>query len=127
MNDDIKTFRFQVIKYAIALALIFEACSIPVLGISVPFLAGISSGALVSAIGFIIMVSMSRGVWESGQKWMSSLGYLVRLPMYGAVFLICIKTGGLITAAGCLAGFLTTSLSALFVHGVKNRIEKRRK
>jgi len=126
MNDDIKTFRFQTIKYAIIFALIFEACSVPALGFSVPFICGLSAGTSVAVLGFIIMVSMSKGVWESGQKWMSSLGYLIRLPIYGVVFLVCIKVGGLVTAIGCLAGFLTTSVSALYVHGIKSRIDKRR-
>jgi len=127
MNDSLSTFKFSIIKYTIAIAVVIEVCSIPVLGFRAEFLCGLLAGALISVLSFIMMVYMSKRTLESGIRWMTSLGYLIRLPIYGAVFLICIKTGGLIAGIACLAGFLTNMAAIIFIHGIKPNFSKGKK
>jgi len=119
MNDDLKTFRFQITKYTVIITVIIAVCSVPVLGVDVPFLGGLLAGMLVSIGSFIILFAISAMVLTSGNKWMASFGYLMRLPVYGLVFYIVMKTGGLLAGIACLIGFLTTNFSMIYVHGIK--------
>jgi len=119
MNDDLKTFRFRITKYTIIIAIIIAGCSIPVLGVDVPFLCGLLAGMLVSIASFIILFAISAMVLTTGNKWMASFGYLMRLPVYGIVFYAAIKTGGVVAGMGCLIGFITTNFAMIYVHGIK--------
>ena len=98
MNDDIKAFRFQIIKYTFVVTLIIEVCSIPVIGFSVPFLCGLLVGTAVATVSFLLLIFVSKRVLATGEKWMASAGYMIRLPIYGVAFYLTLKMGG--TVAG---------------------------
>jgi hypothetical protein len=122
--NDLTTFKIQNIKYTLIIAVIFEAGSIPVLGFRAEYLCGLLAGTAVSILSMFMMVVMSERVLASGQKWMASLGYVIRLPIYGAVFLICLKVGGLITAVACLLGFITGTVAVIYIYGIKTKFSK---
>jgi len=127
MNNDLKAFRLQIIKYTIIIAVILGACSIPFLGFDAALLCGLLAGTAVSVLSLFMMVAMSEKVAASGQKWLSSLGYVIRLPIYGVVFLVCIKLGGFFTGIACLIGFMTGMMAVIYLHGIKAKFSKDRK
>ena len=111
-------FKLQIFKYTLAIAVLFEAGSLPLLGFSVEYTCGLLAGTVVSMVSFSIMLTMSKRILSSGQKWMASAGYMLRLPIYGLTFFICIKVGGIIAAIACLLGFITVTVAIIFVHGI---------
>ena len=114
-----KKFKLDTLKYTLIITALFEAGSIPVLKFSPEYLCGLMAGAAVSVAGFYILLFISERVLSSGQRWLSSLGYLVRLPIYGAVFFICLKIGGLIAGVACLIGFLTGMIALIVVQATR--------
>jgi len=126
MNEDLRAFKIRIIKYTVVIALIFAACSIPALGFSIPFLFGLSVGASVSAASFLLMIIMSKKVVESGEKWMASVGYIVRLPLYAVTFFAALGLGGMTAAIACLIGFMTSMVAVVYVHGIKAKFSKDR-
>ena len=127
MNDDLKSFKGQIIKYTIVVTLIIEACSIPVLGFNVGFLCGLLVGAVVAIASFLALIIISKRVLGTGEKWMASAGYLIRLPVYGAAFYITLKVGGTVAGIASLFGFLTTNFSMIYIYGIKSKFSKGRK
>ena len=126
MNDNLGTFKFEIIKYTIIITVIFLACSIPVLGFSAEFLCGLFAGTAVSVMSLLIMIYAAKRTVESGVKWVATLGYLIRLPMYGVVVILCLKIGGLTAGIGCLIGFMTLTVSVIFIHGIKAKFSQGR-
>jgi len=125
--ENLPVFRLQIIKYALIAAVISEAGSLPLLGFNPAYLCGLLTGTCVSIISFLVLLFMSERVLSSGVKWMASLGYLLRLPIYGAAFYLCMKAGGLHAGVGCLIGFLATVLAMIYVHGIKSKLSISRK
>lgn len=125
--NKLTNFKTQIIKYTLIIALIFEAGSLPVIGFSLEFLCGLAIGVAVSVLSILIMVTMAEQVLASGQKWLSSLGFIIRLPIYGAGFLFCYKIWGIIAGIACLLGFLTGSTAIIYIHGIKAKFSKDRK
>ena len=119
--DNVAVFKLQIIKYALISAAVFEAGSIPVIGFSLEYLCGLLAGTFTAIAGFLVLLFMSEKVLSSGVKWMASVGYLIRLPVYGVAFYVCMKTGGFFAGAACLIGFMTTVTAMIYVHGIKNR------
>ena len=127
MNEDIKNFQFGIIKYTIIITVVFEACSIPVIGFSVEFLCGLLVGTAVAIASFLALIVISKRVLGTGEKWMASAGYLIRLPVYGAAFYITLKVGGTVAGIASLFGFLTTNFSMIYIYGIKSKFSKGRK
>ena len=125
--NDLASFKLQIFKYTLIASLVFEIASLPVLRFSVEYLCGLLAGTLVSLVSFVSLVWMSEKVLNSGQKWLSSVGYLLRLPIYGFIFLFCYKVGGIIAGIACLIGFLTGIVAMVYVSGIKTKFSKDRK
>lgn len=125
--DNLKSFKSQIIRYTLITALIFEAGSLPIKGFSLEYLCGLLAGTAVSVASVLIMIKTSEKVLASGQKWLSSIGYLIRLPVYGIVFLGCYIYGGITTGIACLMGFITGTTAIIYAHGIKPKFSKGKK
>ena len=124
--ENLSSFKLQIIKYALIIAGIFEVISLAVLKFNLKFLCGLLIGTGTAIISFIILVYMSEKVLASGEKWMASVGYLIRLPLYGAALFVCIKIDSM-ALVGCLLGFITTMIAIIYIHGIKAKFSTGRK
>ena len=125
--DNSTAFKLQIVKYTLIITVIFEAGSFPFLGFSLEYLIGLLAGTAVSIFGFLMLYMMSEMVLNTGQKWLSSAGYMIRLMFYGIAFLICAKFGGLVAGVACLIGFMTGIFAIIFVHGIRANFSKDKK
>ena len=124
---DLKKFQLETLKYTLIAAALFEAGSIPVLKFSIEYLCGLTAGTCISVLSFSMLLYTSAKVLNSGQKWLSTIGYLVRLPMYGIVFYLCMRFGGLICGVASLLGFFTGTAALIYANGLKPKFSKRQK
>ena len=124
---DLKKFQLETLKYTLITAALFEAGSIPLLKFSLEYMCGLAAGTCVSVLSFSILLYISKRVVATGQKWLASIGYLVRLPMYGIVFYLCMRFGGLICGVASLLGFFTGVAALIYSNGLKPKFSKRQK
>ena len=122
--DDLKRFKRQILIHTLAAAALFELLSLPFLRLNIQYSIGLLAGTCVSVISFNLLTFMSERALKSSQKWMASLGYLIRLPLYGVAFFFCMKYAK-IAGLACLLGFLTGIIAVIYVHGIKAKFTKK--
>ena len=122
----LKEFRNEIIIYAIVMAAVAEVISLIIIGPSMMFALGLVIGTAISIIGFIILVRTGQILMDSKKKSPVVLGYGLRVILYGAAFLICIKLA-LPCGAGCGCGFITIHFGILFLYGIVYKFFKKKK
>jgi len=123
---DINAFRNQIIKYGGIAGLLICIIYLLFFGIRFPFLIGAAAGTAISALGFVMIVFTGKKVSEEGRRAPAVLSYIVRLPIYGIVFYLCIRFS-LVCGIGCVLGFITIPLSIFYIYGIKSRFPGARK
>lgn len=123
---NLKGFRNEVIIYGILMAAVAEVVSVFVIGPCLFFPAGLAVGTAVSVAGFVILIRTGRSLMEQSKKSPILLGYIVRLFLYGASFLICIKVD-LRCGFGCVIGFVTIHFGIMFLYGIVYKFIKKKK
>lgn len=123
---DLKSFRNEIIIYGLVMAGVAEVVSLFVIGPSIMFPIGLAVGTAVSIIGFIILVRTGRDLMENKKKSPILLGYIVRIVLYAATFMICIKLS-LQCGFGCGIGFVTIHFGIMFLYGIVYKFIKKKK
>ena len=123
---DLKSFRNEIILWAGIMAAVAEVISLFVIGPSLQFAGGLVLGMAVSVVGFFILVRTGQTLMDTKKKSPVLLGYLLRLVMYAAAFMICIKIG-LKCGFGCGCGFITLHFGILFLYGIVYKFFKKKK
>ena len=125
--DNLTSFKLQIFKYALIIAVVFGVGSLPFLGFSIPYLYGLALGTCVAFAGFSILVFVSQRVILRGKAWLAPLGYFLRLPMYGLAFCLSYMGYGLTAGVACIFGLLTIQVAIIYVHGIKAKLSKGKK
>lgn len=123
---NLKGFRNEVIIYGILMAAVAEVVSVFVIGPCLFFPIGLAVGTAVSIVGFIILVRTGQSLMERSKKSPILFGYIIRLILYGASFLICIKVD-LRCGFGCMIGFVTIHFGIMFLYGIVYKFIKKKK
>jgi hypothetical protein len=123
--DGLSSFKNEITRYGILVAAVFELASIPFLGLDAQFLYGLSLGTAIAIVNFHLMAITFRLVLEKRNRSIAFIGYLIRLAVYGGVFLISIRVS-LISALGTALGFLTLKLAMFYLHGFRAKFSKGR-
>lgn len=119
--EDLKSYRNRIIKYAAIAGLVFWLGSLPFAGVRSLFLPGLLLGYAVSAVNFFFLakaLERSLSMAEDEAKKYVLKNYILRLLLYGAVFLLSLRLG-LPAALGSLAGICTTK-AAIYADGLIN-------
>lgn len=111
--ESFDTFKNRIVKYGIVLMFIIEIASIPVIGLNYKFALGLLLGTAISVVNLYLLAFQCRQVIMQGNKLISVWGYLLRLFLFGAVAVICIKIS-LRCGVGAILGILTTK-AAMFI------------
>ena len=126
MNDDMKKFKLQIHIYTLVAAVVFGVGSIPFLGLNTHYFYGLISGVCISIVSFNVLLFVSEMVLNTGNKYMAALGYLIRLPLYGLDFYMCLRIG-VVAGIACVIGFMAAPASMVYVHGIKAKYSAGRK
>ena len=121
--DNMSLFKFQIYKYTLIVALLFEAGSLPFLGFDIGYLYGLALGACISIVSFNILFFFSEKVLATGKKFLAPLGYMVRLPLYGVAVYMSYRISTVAVIA-CLLGLFSVQVAMVYVHGIKRKRKK---
>lgn len=116
--EDLTKFKNKIFLYGILVMLLMEVISLLFLGFNLKFSYGLLLGTAISIVNFNILAITITRVVTSGKKFLATISYLIRLIIYGTVFLIAIKTSNY-AGIGCVLGFLTTKVAIFFIHGLQ--------
>lgn len=126
MDKSLTTFKVQIYKYTFLTAIILEIGALPILGVGVRYVDysyGLALGTCIAVMSFNILFLMSKKVVMDGKRMWAVVGYLVRLPIYGAGFYFCIRLS-VVCGVACLLGFFTSTLSIIYIHGFKAKPDR---
>ena len=121
MNEDLTKFRLHIYIYALVTALLFGIGGLPFVGADIRYFYGLLFGFCVSIISFSILYFMSAIVLKTGKKYIATTGYLIRLPMYGFAFIMCMRVGA-VAGIACVLGFMAVPVSMIYVYGIKAKL-----
>lgn len=124
--NDISRLKKETALYGGLVALVCGIISLFILGFHLQFLYALLLGTCISIVNFYLLAYFSQKVMTTGNRWLASAGYLVRMCLYGYAFYICIKMS-LIAGAGCCIGFLTLRIPLFYKYGIKAKFDKKRK
>ncbi|MDR2132191.1 MAG: ATP synthase subunit I [Clostridiales Family XIII bacterium] len=117
-TNDLAAFKNRIFLHGLSIALIFEGGSLLFLGLDAGFAYGLALGTAVSIVNFNILARVSRRLLDGGRPWMSFVGYIARLAVYGFAFYMALRVSH-IAAIGAALGFLTLKLAIYYVHGFR--------
>ena len=123
---DLIEFKNRIFVHCVILAAVAELVSLAVIGPDGRFAAGIAAGTFITVINFNILAFSAVRMLEKQSKGPVVGGYFVRMPIYGAVFYLCLKWGWN-CAVGCIIGFITLHVSILIIYGIESRLPGARK
>lgn len=112
--------------YSVLAAAIIELGSLPLIGWNPLFIYGLALGTCVAIVNYNILVLLSQKALDMGRGIsLAVVGYIVRLGIYGGVFLLSYKTGT-VSGIATLLGYMTIKLSMFYVYGFKPGFASRR-
>lgn len=122
---DLRQFRKEIIISTVCMAALTELISLIVIGPDKLFAAGLAAGTLATIGCFLILVRTGSllDVLKSGTPVV--VGYFVRMLLYGAAFLVCIRVS-LACGLGCLAGFICLHAGIFALYGFVYRFIKKK-
>jgi len=126
MNNDLRKFRLHTYAYALLTAIVFGVGCLPFIGVNIGYYYGLLFGFCISIVSFNILCFISEKVLKTGKKFLATAGYLIRLPLYGFAFYMCMRIG-LTSGIACILGFMTVPVSMVYVHGIKAKLSKNKK
>ena len=123
---DERGFKNQILGYSLIVAGIAWLVSLIFLRIDVQFLYGLALGTFVSFVNLNILIYTSKLVLRKRKPAVASLGLVLRLCIYGAVFYVAFRVS-VVAGIGCLMGFLTQKIAIVYIYGVKAKYSVGRK
>lgn len=115
-----KKFTIQIFRYCLVIAAIMEAVSLIPLGFDFKFALGLLAGTATAAVNFIILESSAAKLMQKNSRGPVVAGYFIRMPIYGAVFYLCLRAG-IVSAISCALGFVTLPLAMVYLYGIRSR------
>lgn len=119
--DSFDIFKNRIAKYGAVLMVIIEIVSLPIIGFSLKFALGLLLGTVISIVNLYLLAYQCKQVIMEGNKFISVWGYILRLFLFGAVLVICIKIS-LPCGVGAILGILTTKVSMAFITMKSNKV-----
>lgn len=116
--EDLGKFKNKIFLHGVLVMLAIEVISLPFLGFNLKFLYGLLLGTAISIVNFNIMAFTFSRILSNGNRFMATVGYLIRLIIYGGVFMAALNVSRF-AAFGCLAGFVTLKIAIYYLHGFK--------
>lgn len=124
--SDLTSFKNKIFLHAIVIMVIFEAISLPFLGLDIKFAYGLVLGTCISIVAFSVMAFTLNRVLNTGNKGLAFFSYLLRLAIYGFALISAFKVSNK-AALGCALGFITVKLAIYYIHGFKAKFSTDRK
>lgn len=119
--SDLLKFKNRIFLHCLALAVVVEIISLPIIGWQWRFLAGILAGAVTTVINFSLLVAFAERMLAISDKKVVVGGYFIRMLIYGAVFVLGIQLG-MYAAIGVAIGFFTLHLSIMIIFGIESNL-----
>lgn len=124
--NELTAFKNKILLYGIITALLVQLFSLPFLGLNAKFGYGLALGTSISIVNFNIMEFTMKKALSGGGAFVTFIGYMIRLMIYGGSFYISMKVST-ISGLATLLGFLTLKASIYYLHGFKAKFTKDRK
>lgn len=123
---DLASFKNQIFKYGIIIAVLCQLISLPFLGLNPQFSYGLALGTAIAIVNFTILEFTLKKAIEDRKGSLAFVGYLIRLAVYGGAFYISMQVS-LISGMATLIGFMTLKLAIYYLHGFKAKFSENRK
>lgn len=123
---NLTSFKNQIFKYGIIIAVLCQLISLPFLGLNPQFSYGLALGTAIAIVNFTILEFTLKKVIEDRKGSLAFVGYLIRLAVYGGAFYISMRVS-LISGMATLIGFMTLKLAIYYLHGIKAKFSENRK
>jgi hypothetical protein len=123
-KNELTTFKNQIFKYGIIVALLFELISLPFLGWNPRFAYGLALGTCIAIVNFNLLAYSTKKILDRGRgAGLAVLGYMLRLVLYGGGFYISYRLG---TTSGLatLLGYVTIKFGMYYVYGFKPKFSE---
>ncbi|MDR3242836.1 MAG: ATP synthase subunit I [Clostridiales Family XIII bacterium] len=114
--EEIAAFKGRIFKYGVIAGVIFEAVSLPFLGLSKDFAYGLALGTAVSIVNFNIMELILRRILAGWNPMLNFPAYLFRMLIYGIAFYMAMRMSR-VAGLGAVLGFVTLKTAIYFLHG----------
>lgn len=123
---DLTEFKSDIVKCVLIVAAIAEIISLPILGFSLLFTAGLIVGTAVTILNFVLLVKAGEKVMEAKRAMPMVGGYFVRLVIYGVFFVAAVKVG-MHAAIGCAVGFVCLHVGIMVTYLIVYGLFKKKK
>jgi hypothetical protein len=120
--EGLNAFKKRILVHCLIIAAVAEIVFIIVKGFQPWILLGLIIGTLTAMVNFAILVRAGKALISLQSKAPVVGAYFIRLPIYGIVFFICVRLGGLYAALGCGIGFLTVPFAIMIIYGIESRL-----
>jgi len=116
--EGLSKFKKEIFRTCIVIACLAEAVSLLLHGFDKTFLMGIVLGTAVTIMNFNILVLSAEKMAQTKKKGPVVGGYFLRLPIYGAVFYLCLRISTA-AAIACAVGFVSLHMSIAWLYGIR--------
>ncbi len=104
---------------------IIEIVSLIFLGWNLKFLYGLVLGTAIAIGNFSLLMFTSKLALQTKKgRLINTLGYFVRLIIYGGIFLFSYNLGT-VPGIAALLGFMTLKIALYYEHGIKPGLKKK--
>ncbi len=117
--EGLNAFKKRILVHCPVIALAAGIVFTAVKGFHPWILLGLIIGTLTAMVNFAMLVKAGQALVALKSKGPVVGAYFIRLPIYGIIFFICVKLGGLYAAMGCGIGFLTIPLAIAIIYGIE--------
>lgn len=105
--------------YGIIAAIIIELLSLCVIGWNLHFAYGLALGTCIAIVNYNIHAVSAALSLDLGKGLIITMaGYVIRLAIYGAVFLLSYKTA-LASGIATIFGYMTIKMAMIYHYGIK--------
>lgn len=119
--SDLLNFKNRIFLHCLALAIVVELISLPIIGWQWNFLVGILAGTVTTVVNFILLVAFAERMLAILEKKVVVGGYFIRMLIYGVVFVLSLQLG-MYAAVGTAIGFFTLHLSIMIIFGIESNL-----
>lgn len=118
-KTELKRLANSLYGYSICAAIIIEAGSLLFIGWNPKFAYGLALGTCIAIVNYNLLVLSSKAMLEKRHGMsLGFIGYLVRLAIYGGVFLLSYSVG-IVSGIATLFGYFTLKLGIFYLYGFK--------
>lgn len=118
-KTELKRLANSLYGYSICAAIIIEIGSLLFIGWNPKFTYGLALGTCIAIVNYNLLILSSKAILEKKRGMsLGFIGYLVRLTIYGGVFLMSYRVG-IVSGIATLFGYFTIKLGIFYLYGFK--------